>query len=172
MAGFAKEPQIGCATLRQALKSLPLGRIDLASAGGTRFGGAELTGFMQLQGAMSAEEARARYEQGIPREVVGLRTFVESPCIVVRGEPVVRRVLIKYVANKLGGAHHDGKRGTAHEEQLYALLDGVQFELLQKPIAYFELLGLGQSLASSEDIERLRQAADLAKVSPRSPRRV
>lgn len=77
------------------------------------------------------------------------------------GQIVVRRILIKYVANKLGGAHHDSKRGTSHEEQLFGLLDTAraQVKLLDKPAVYFELLAIGQSLAGASDIQRLCQVA-------------
>jgi hypothetical protein len=106
---------------------------------------------------MTPDEIRGNFEAGVPTEVIGLRRFVEAPCIVVGGELVVRRVLIKYVVNKLGGAHHDAKRGTDHEETLFSLLDGTRGEvqLLSKPAIYFELLSIGQALAGAHDIDRL-----------------
>jgi hypothetical protein len=155
-AGLLKEPMVTCSTLKPILASVPIKRLSFAAAGGARYKGAELRGFMMTDLVMSAEQAKIQAENGLPEEVVGLKTFVESATIVVAGQIVVRRVLIKYVANKLGGAHHDSKRGTSHEEQLFGLLDTArsQIKLLDKPFVYFELLAIGQSVARASDIER------------------
>jgi hypothetical protein len=106
---------------------------------------------------MTPEQMQANFAQGVPFASMGLRAFAEATCIIVRGEQVNRRRLIKYVANKLGGAHHDTKRGTDHEEHLYSLLDESRqtMQLMGKPTVYFELLSIGQALARSPDIRLL-----------------
>jgi hypothetical protein len=74
----------------------------------------------------------------------------------MNGEIIVRRALIKYIANKLGGAHLDHKRGTNHEETLYRLLDDARsWILMDKPAVYFELLAVGQAVAKAGDIGHL-----------------
>ena len=160
-AGFADEPMINCSNLQAILKSESSERIRFASAGGARYGGVELRGALMVNCVKTPDQIKAEHDSGVPSEIVGLKKFVESPCIVVKGQIVVRRVLVKYVANKLGGAHHDRKRGTSHEESLYALLDEARVEvhLLGKPAIYFELLAIGQALAGAEDIVRLEQRA-------------
>ena len=82
-------------------------------------------------------------------ELLGLRAFVESPCMVIEGAVVIRRVLIKYVSNKLGGAHFDRTRGFSQEEIAFRRLDSVgsTLRLADKNAIYFELLSIGQALA-------------------------
>jgi hypothetical protein len=156
-AGLEKEPVVTCSTLKPILNSERVERIRFAAAGGAHYHGAELRGALMVNYAKTPDQIKSDYEAGLPAEELGLRRFVEAPCIVVAGQLVVRRVLIKYVTNKLGGAHHDRKRGTDYEEQLFVLLDEAraQIRLLDKPAVYFELLAIGQSLASSPDVQRL-----------------
>ena len=61
-------------------------------------------------------QVKSDYESGVPSEQVPLKDFIESACIVVKGQIVARCVLIKYVANKLGGAHHDHRAATARTD--------------------------------------------------------
>jgi hypothetical protein len=75
---------------------------------------------------------------------------MEAPAVCVRGKLIARRAVVKYVANKLGGAHIDPRRTGP-----YAVLESaVDVTLLGKPAVYFELLSIGQALANSEDAER------------------
>lgn len=80
----------------------------------------------------------------------------------IKGKLVPRRIVIKFVSNKLGGAHHDAKRGRTEEVRLFSRLDSMQqVRLLDKPAVYFELLSAGQALVRSDDINKL-----IAKVRP------
>lgn len=156
VAGFEKEPLIEASTLQPLLEGAPLDKIEFAAAGGAKYKGAELRGAIALNYAMTPEEVKKEHARGVPSATFGLRAFIEAPAVVVRGRLVPRRVVIKYVANKLGGAHHDVKRGKSDEELLFARLDRAkQFVLLDKPAIYFELLSAGQALTKSRDIERL-----------------
>ena len=93
---------------------------------------------------------------GTHREAVKLSQFTAAPCLIDGGVPVSRRTLIKYVANKIGGAHLDSKRDDT-EGPLFRILDRLRAERVQadKPVIYFELLAIGQALAASPDMLKL-----------------
>ena len=86
-AGFAKEPIIPTATL-SFIKQFPENQILLACAGGGRFGGNE---------ARQIHVLRARPEkplEGDPiDELLPLRSFVDSPCMVIQEWHVPRRTV-------------------------------------------------------------------------------
>lgn len=88
--------------------------------------------------------------------------------MVVQGIPVPRRVLVKFISNKLGGAHFDASRGASLEERQFALLDEVRerLRLMGKDAVYFELLSVGQTLAASMDVQRFLERVDLATEPP------
>jgi len=161
-AGLDKEPSITASTLEPILNRFPLDKLTFAAAGGARYRGAELRGALIANYAFSPDEVRKGFEDGLPSATTGLRAFTEAPCIVVNGELVSRRILVQYVANKLGGAHLDQTRGATAKERLYRLLDQARREimLLDKPAVYFEVLSMGQALVASPDIESFRCAAE------------
>jgi hypothetical protein len=154
-AGFQREPLIAASTLESVLTIVPLKNLRFASAGGAKYRGAELRGAMHADFAMSDELIKQHFAAGVPTALQGLRSFIEAPCIVVKGWTASRRQVIKYVANKLGGAHHDQKRGKTDEELLFARLDQMKnVRLLDKPAIYFELLSAGQALTASQDVAK------------------
>ena len=116
VAGFERTPRITCSTLRPILRSEPLDKIAFAAAGGAKYQGAELRGALMVNYAKLPDQVKSDYESGVPSEQVPLKDFIESACIVVKGQIVARCVLIKYVANKLGGAHHDHRAATARTD--------------------------------------------------------
>jgi hypothetical protein len=152
-AGFDKEPRIIASTLTPILRAYPKDTIKFAAAGGAKYHGMELRGFLALSYAPDQGETSA---QGVPQEVLGLKDFIEAPSVIVNGVLIPRRVVIKFVANKLGGAHFDMSRKASEEDKLFRLLDNAseQFELLEKNVVYFELLSTGQALAWAEDVQR------------------
>lgn len=91
-----------------------------------------------------------------------LRVFLEAPCIHTGPRPISRHTVIKYVANKLGGVHFDQKRGKDQEEISFAILDRLtrdpRFLVMDTPVVYNEILAIGQSLNSSNDLESFRKA--------------
>ena len=153
MAGFASQPIVTASTLEPILQQIPLQKLAFAAAGGARNKGAELRGALIANYAMSEAEVKTQYEAEVPSAKMKLRDFVAAPCVVVSGELVTRHLLIKYIANKLGGVHYDPARSA--DERLFRLLDSAREKimLLEKPAVYFELLSIGQAVASSEDIE-------------------
>jgi len=161
-SGFEREPRVETSTLAPILTRVPKEKIIFAGAGGAKYAGAELRGALIANYAMSGEEVGQHHGDGVPSETMGLRSFIEAPCVVVEGRLVPRRVLIKFVANKLGGAHYDPKRQKTDEETLFRRLDRAlrEVQLLGKPAVYFELLAMGQALVASPGIGKF-----MAKVS-------
>ena len=156
-SGLPNEPHIPAFIIEPALSLFDEKRIVFATAGGAVHGGGQMTGQVMLDYAASREELERHCALGLPTATLGLRRFSEGTCIAIRNLRITRRHVVKYVANKLGGAHHDAKRGKDHEESLYATLD--QFRdnllLLGKPLVYFELLSIGQAVGNAPDIEAL-----------------
>ena len=111
--------------------------------------------------ALSEEQIaqRSRHRQGIPIETLTLANFMPSLCIFAQGKEISRRMLIQYVANKLGGAHWSPGRGKTKQDMLFALLDQVSQNVIlaDKNAVYFELLSIGQALVNSPDIQTLRK---------------
>lgn len=112
-----------------------------------------------MMGHTSDDDDTRLHAGGPPVAVFGLRAYVEATCMVLHGHLIPRRVLLKYVANKLGGARFDPKRGTIDEDRLYRLLDEARDTVMvaDQRVVYFELLSAGQALAASDDVRRLQE---------------
>lgn len=162
-AGFAREPTIATSTLDHILGMFAASGLTAAWAGGARTPGLEVYDGAFIKGyAMTAEEA-AQFGRERPPMALGLRAYVEAPCMVLEGQVIPRRILLKYIANKLGGAHFDPRRGQESEDRLYRLLDQARdgVRVANHRVVYFELLSAGQAVAKADDIrhlyERLRE---------------
>ena len=131
------------------------------SAGGARCNGMEIQSVFEPRqlGQEMGAKILERLNSGTHREAVRLSQFTAAPCLIDGGVPVSRRTLIKYIANKLGGAHLDSKRDDP-EGPLFRILDRLRAERVQadKPVIYFELLAIGQALAASPDMLKLMEA--------------
>jgi hypothetical protein len=155
IAGFEKEPRLTAPTLSHTLSRFPRQRIVFAAAGGAVYKGVEVQGVLVAKGRRATGGPPPDKP---PQERCGLKDFMEAPCIVAAGDLISRRVLIKYVANKLGGAHFDTARQSGKDDEvLFSELDSVrqQFEVGGKNAIYFELLSIGQVLAKNQDVGRL-----------------
>jgi hypothetical protein len=87
-------------------------------------------------------------------------------------QPIVRRhLVIKYVANKLGGIHLDPKRDLKKDEEVgFSLLDQIAdtYQVAGKQAIYFELLSIGQSISASPDVDRFLEVGRAATLDSRS----
>jgi hypothetical protein len=103
---------------------------------------------------MSRDIEEQIHDEGVPSAKMNLNDFIEAPCLVLYGELISRRELIKYVSNKLGGAHSDTKRSST--DRSYLAMDKARkddkIQLAGKPLIYFEMLSIGQALAASDEI--------------------
>jgi len=105
--------------------------------------------------ALTDEEIRKHYEterEAItqPGRLVGLSHFLDTPAVVIKGERKTRRQLIKYVANKRGGAHFDTRDRDKNLDETSA-----QLMIAEHDPVLLNLLGIIQSVVSSEDVKSL-----------------
>lgn len=138
-------------------------------AGGALYKGMMIQATSMVARAKSAAEIKASYER--TKDVIGknyplkLRAYLRQTSIVVNGVLINREEIIKYVANKLGGAHYDSSRANhapgkeSSLEQKYALLDEVRsgIAVADKNAIYYELLSIGQRVVNSRDVGQLRK---------------
>jgi len=159
--GFGDEPMIEAPTLKEHLKTCPLQDVRFATAGGASYRGIQIAALFLRRRAATPEQIRRGSALGpYVFKLHRFQEFIESPCMIAKGTAVTRRDLIRYVANKLGGAHTDKRRDTARPlDAIFKLLDEI-FQTTQvagKNAIYYELLSIGQSMIRSEDINRLSQ---------------
>ena len=156
-AGLAREPEIPAFVIPEIFTVFDPARLLCATAGGAIHKGIQAAGMVMVDYSAPQAQLEQHRALGLPQATLGLRAFSEGECVKVRSGSLNRRQLVKYVANRLGGAHFDGKRGKAHEEQLFAELDesSSRMRIVDKPVTYFELLSIGQALALAPDLRRL-----------------
>jgi hypothetical protein len=114
-------------------------------------------------------EASDAIGQALGRRVVrgmGLTAFLRSPAALVAGIEVSREDVIKYVANKVGGAHFDDKR--APRDESFSLLDRTLMKYApegqpEAVFTYAELLSIAEFLAESSDAARFMAAFNKAE---------
>lgn len=93
---------------------------------------------------------------------ISLTDFLAGTLMVVNGEVVTRRLLVKYVANKLGGVHFDERRDD-EEGRVYRQLDSLSMAIYGKQEPFAQLLEIGLALVASDDIQNLK-----LKIAPKS----
>ena len=81
-----------------------------------------------------------------------LKKFVNGFCVVIDDVFIRRREVIQFVANKAGGAHYDEDKTKPYQRSVEAM---TSFEVMGRDALYYELLGIGQALASAPDTTRL-----------------
>lgn len=155
------------AIIAQRLRTDHLDENALAVAAGGQIGGASIAGVQFMPGVVATpEDAKRMYEQGKAdlEYKFSLSEYKDSCAIFVKGKRVKRVQLVKYVANKKGGAHLDASR---KDEEIYSLLDaagenlvfgGTKSDSINVPgknAIYLELLSIGQNVSSAPDIQRL-----------------
>lgn len=138
-------------------------------SGGAKYKGMEIQFLKHLNRAKSPEEIKADYErekssigQNYP---VKLSLFMKQISFIINGVKINREEVIKYIANKRGGAHYDSSRKTDRTgskgelEKKYVLLDNIHesTSVADKNAVYYELLSIGQRLIASHDVQRVRQ---------------
>ena len=152
--GRERQPIIRAATLTSLLSRVPQRRVVMAAAAGAHYEGLAMMGIAELNYKLSADEVKSLHGDGLPLVDLPLQSYLASATMIVAGHAISRRLLVKYVANKLGGAHHDPKRRPDKEAKPYELLDQVRerYQLGVKNAVYFELLAVGQAIVNSPSI--------------------
>ncbi|MGA4531727.1 hypothetical protein ACPA1H_15390 [Ectopseudomonas chengduensis] len=137
-------------------------------AGGAKYKGMVIQSTSIINRARTTQEIKENYER--TKNVIGksypvkLGVFLRQPSFVVDGTLINREEVIKYVANKLGGAHYDESRkvsagaGVTLDEK-FTLLDKVRNEIsiADKNAIYYELLSIGQRIINSRDVRHFRK---------------
>lgn len=137
-------------------------------AGGAKYKGMEIQAMSLVNRAQSPQEIKANHERD--KMVIGksypvkLKMYLRQPSFVVDGVLIYRDEVIKYVSNKLGGAHYDESRNTTSKggvalEDKYTLLDKVRAGTIvaDKNAVYYELLSIGQRVVNSRDVRHLQK---------------
>ncbi len=164
-----REIRVMAPAIGRIVKEAELRECAFFQAGGAKYKGMIVQSMSMVLRAKTPAEIKASYER--QKEIIGksypvkLGVFLKQTSFVVKGVLINREEVIKYVANKLGGAHYDASRATSKEdgevslEQKYALLDEVRAGtvMADKNAVYYELLSIGQRLVNSRDIRTLRK---------------
>lgn len=138
-------------------------------SGGARYKGMQVQFAKQLNRAMSPEEIKESHEK--QKNLIGqnypvkLSKFMKQISFMINGVKINREEVVKYIANKRGGAHYDDSRNTEKSgskgdlEKKFVLLDGIHDGMIMadKNSVYYELLSIGQRLVGSYDVQRIRQ---------------
>lgn len=84
--------------------------------------------------------------------------FLRSTAALLEGTSVPRAEIIKYCANRLGGAHGGGRPGSPARAAMWAKLD-LLYALLPTDLhaIWTELISIGRFVANSPDVDRLRE---------------
>lgn len=143
--------------------------ITFYQAGGAKYKGMEVQFMSLLNRAMSSEEMKKNYES--EKELIGknhpieLTKFMKQVSFMIKGTKINREEVIKYIANKRGGAHYDESRNVQKPgskgdlEKKFILLDSIHSDtvIADKNSVYYELLSIGQRIITSHDIQRVRK---------------
>lgn len=152
-SGRQGEPRVTAPDLKHYLGDFDRKKIVLAQAGGATYRGLTLALNMVVEGAVSPG---AHYPEGeSPFKELPLSRFVDGPTIVAGGVAVKRSDLIKYVANKMGGAHFDETRKAT--DMAFKALDGLPQQIVWNgagdfDIRHYEMLAIGQLVVTSAPI--------------------
>lgn len=149
------EPRVLAPDLKSFLGDFDRIKIPFVQAGGATYRGVELSFMMVLIDTPEPPGAGYELVDGSPYRPLQLSRFVEGPSIVAAGVTAKRREVIKYVSNKLGGAHYDPNRDW--NDLVFRALDGLKPEFVRgNPFGldcrYFEMLAIGQLIVGSPDI--------------------
>jgi len=138
----------------------PLPGLVYSQTAGGKHRGMEISKPSVCNRALTEEEIGELFRQGREEDITGLPVFLKKSGITINGVKINGEEIIKYVCNKLGGAHYDTKRYSKNKniEEKYNLLDLSKdtVRLSDMNSVYYELLSIGQKLVNSEDIKKLQ----------------
>jgi hypothetical protein len=150
-SGFERQPTIVAPRLEPVIEKQGAA-IRFASAGGATDQGVTIAGVLSATAPLPPDDFSP---EGYPFK---LNEFIESASIVIHGEILKRREIVKYFAHIEGGAHlRLSPRVRNDEEALVRAIEkwNGEIQLVQRDALYFELLSIGQAVGRSEDVQRL-----------------
>lgn len=161
--GFASQPILYAIDLDNHLNAQginPQG-IAYAQAGGALYHGAVIASLLIANAPATRHDMEARSKTPPQMREFKLGQYLQSVSVIVGTLPneedtvplvrVTREQVVKYIANKKGGAHFDTSRDNKTQAAFTSLDKAVaaRIVLIDKPAVYYELLSIGQVLARS-----------------------
>ncbi|RLP23990.1 hypothetical protein [Mesorhizobium sp. YM1C-6-2] len=150
-----------------AFEGVPLDQTILFAAGGYPYAGRLTDTYYAYRDPGLRSPHRLQYEENVkaspknpPMISVKLTRFLATPCLALAGEIIDRAELIRYVANKCGGAHHHRSRSKFNHIQ--TRLTDVGHALLLRgdglSVVFMETIGTAWFLLQSPGVVELRHA--------------
>jgi hypothetical protein len=152
--GFTGQPLIVAPSISQQVLSAR-DQVILATAGGATVGGVDIAGYIRALAPIEEESEPESREQPI-------LAYVSSASVIIRGNLITRREVVKYFAHHLGGVHLS-RKAMKNDADVVRLLESIetlptQTHLFGKDLLHFELMAIGQAIGNSEDCRRLAAA--------------
>jgi hypothetical protein len=147
----------------------PLTQALLFAAGGYPYGGHRTEAFYVYRASGPNSPHHRQFEQNMrasprttPMKTFKYTKFLSTPCLGFAGEIVDRATLVRYVANKCGGAHHHSSRAKfdALENRLTDVGHGLRVRGDGMSVVFMETLGTAWFLLQSPGVIALRHALD------------
>lgn len=149
LLGNAGLPGVKTNRFVPGLGGVPIDHVELATAGGFVGEGAALFSTSVLN-TIHPDRGRMTEPVTLPLDRYMLETMM-----IVDGARIRRKQVIRYIANKQRGVHHDEGRGKRKWEISFPYLDRAfsQYQILESNVVLGIIRGLGQELTSSPDIQ-------------------
>ena len=132
--------------------------INFYSAGGAEYNGMRIQEMIELSRALNPDEIKKRFGQQTKPQLqkYTLDSYLLVPCIVYEGNVFNRVELIKFVANKLGGAHYEIDPKKMARMRFLDVAKN-RYQIGGKSSIYFEFLSIGQTISNGKYIDRLKK---------------
>lgn len=155
IAGFEKSPKI-LSPVQENISLLNRDKISFYQSGGAHSNGIEIEDLVIYDDIIDVKEIKKN--QTTEKEVLYIDKFTSAVCMIINGVNISRIDLIKYIANKSGGAHFDPKL----KDEVQEALSELDIEVTNRSAIYLEMLSIGQLLKNSRDTDRfLKKVKDL-----------
>ncbi|MHC6648687.1 hypothetical protein ACYTPF_19090 [Alteromonas sp. HB246098] len=89
------------------------------------------------------------------KELLGLSTFLQQTCMLVRNKPIKKADIIKYMANTKGGVHLGSSKARTREKELIKKIEAraKHMVIADMEACHYCLLSIGQELLKSDDFK-------------------
>ncbi|MFL1477120.1 hypothetical protein [Pseudomonas grimontii] len=143
----------------------PINQALLFSCGGYTIGQHEITPYYMYREPDHKSPHRAQFEREIERSprqhtfaISKLGVFQQLPCLALMGNKFTREAVVRYVANKCGGAHHHDNTSKFDLIDHYLTSVGHMLKIndAELSVVFLETLGTAWFLMNSPSIATLR----------------
>lgn len=151
------------------LSNVPINETLAFACGGYTLGGTEFRPYYAYRKPGLNSPYRPQFDRQVRESPpihslvdVKLGKFVQLPCLAILGNIFTREGVVRYVANKCGGAHHHDDTGDFDTIE-HAITDvGHILELPDQGLSlvFLETVGTAWFLLNSPDVAELRAALD------------